>query len=195
LETREGDLPDVVGALVDEGAVHLLLASPCPDPPAPWEDNGDRWTLVAGASLPEVDHPLSPLPTLTAVGFQAGIHLLLDLERLGVLSLHGDRARARDLLRYLAAELACNTWSDQVEVLLAGFPPGEAESLVTLNPERVRAVASFAEGWRIARRRLESAAATLRHTGAADALAGRLRGLAGDAWMPLVLLVADPPAE
>ena len=138
LADREAAPPDVVGAMVDEGTVHLLLSAPCPDPPSPWQDHGDRWSLVAGAELPVVEGPLSPLPTLTAVGSQAGIHLLLDLERIGVLHLHGAPTRTRELLRYLAAELACNTWSDQVEVLLAGFDPDEAESLTAVNPDRVR---------------------------------------------------------
>jgi len=194
LADREAAPPDVVGAMVDEGTVHLLLSAPCPDPPSPWQDHGDRWSLVAGAELPVVEGPLSPLPTLTAVGSQAGIHLLLDLERIGVLHLHGAPTRTRELLRYLAAELACNTWSDQVEVLLAGFDPDEAESLTAVNPDRVRPSASIGEAIRLVRRRVASARTTLRHTGAGDALTGRVRGLAGDAWMPQVLLVADPTA-
>lgn len=192
LTDRQSTPPDIVGALVDDGAVHLLLAAPCPDPPAPWQDHGDRWSLLPGAEPPAADGPLSALPTLTAVGSQSGIHLLLDLERMGMVSLHGDPTRVRDLLRYLAAELSCNTWSDQVEVLLAGFEPEEAELLVTVNPDRVRTLSSTAEALRLMLRRVESARQTLRHTGAGDAFTGRVRGLAGDAWMPQVLLVADP---
>ena len=194
LADRDAAPPDVVGAMVDEGTVHLLLSAPCPDPPTPWQDHGDRWSLVAGADLPVTDGPLSPLPTLTAVGSQAGIHLLLDLERVGVLSLHGEPTRARELLRYLAAELSCNTWSDQVEVMLAGFESAEAELLAAVNPDRVHILPSVTEAIRLTRRRVASARATLRHTGAGDALTGRVRGLAGDAWMPQVLLVADPTA-
>jgi hypothetical protein len=192
LAGRTGQLPDVAGALVDDGTVHLLLAAPCPDPPAPWRDHGDRWSLPAGAALPRPDGPapLAALPTLATIGSQAGIHLLLDLERLGFLTVYGDPPRALDLLRYLAAELACNTWSDATEVLVAGFDPGEAELLAAVNPDRVRTVPSIPDAVALLRHRIASARATLRHTGAADAFAGRVRGLAGDAWMPQVLLAA-----
>lgn len=191
LASREGDLPDLAGAMVDAGSVHLLLASPCPGPPAPWQDHGDRWSLPAGTVLPDSPAPaLAPLPTLAAIGSQAGIHLLLDLERLGFLTIHGDADRAMDLLRYLAAELACNTWSDSTEVLLAGVPAAEAGLLYAINPERVRVLPSVADAVTLLRQRVDSARATLRHTGAADALAGRVRAVAGDAWMPQVLLAA-----
>jgi hypothetical protein len=198
LAGREAPLPDIAGALVDDGAVHLLLASPCPDPPAPWRDHGDRWTLPAGVALPAVDDagPLAPLPVLAAIGSQAGIHLLLDLERLGFLTVYGDPARALDLLRYLAAELACNTWSDTAEILLAGFAPDEAELLVALHPGRVRALPSIPEAVALLRHRIGSARATLGHTGVPDAFTGRVRGVAGDAWMPQVLLAAGAsPAD
>ncbi len=38
------------------------------------------------------------------------------------------------LLRYLASELACNSWSDDVEVIIAGFPVDESELLAALSP-------------------------------------------------------------
>jgi LysM domain-containing protein len=192
LAGRTGPLPDIAGALVDRGTLHLLLAAPCPQPPAPWLDHGDRWTLPAGAPLPAVtgDPRLAPLPTLAAIGSQAGLHLLLDLERLGFLTIYGEPARAMALLRYLAAELACNTWSDSVEILLAGFHPREAELLAAINANRVRVVPSISDAAARLRARVASARATLDHTGTPDALAGRVNGRAGDAWMPQVLLAA-----
>jgi hypothetical protein len=198
LAGRTGPLPDVAGALVDQGSLHLLLASPCPQPPAPWQDHGDRWTLPAGAPLPQPTGtaPLAPLPTLAAIGSQAGLHLLLDLERLGFLTVYGDPARAMDLLRYLAAELACNTWSDSVEILLAGFHPREAQLLAAINAERVLVLPSIPDAVARVRHRVASARATLGHTGTPDALAGRVNGRAGDAWMPQVLLAAaTSPAD
>jgi nucleoid-associated protein YgaU len=198
LATRSGPLPDIAGALVEQGSVHLLLAAACPDPPAPWQDHGDRWTLPAGTPLPAPTGPdsLAPLPTLAAIGSQAGIHLLLDLERLGFLTVYGDPGRALALLRYLAAELACNSWSDSAEILLAGFDPGEARLLAAINADRVRALPSIPDAVAMVRHRIASARATLGHTGAEDALAGRVRGVAGDAWMPQILLAAaTSPAD
>lgn len=194
LAHRQAPLPDIVGAMVDEGTVHLLLAEPCPDPPDPWRQQQDRWTLTGEVETPP-DGPLAPLPTLATVGSQAGIHLLLDLERLGFLTVHGDIAQARSLLRYLAAELACNTWSDQVEVLVAGFDQQESRLLVGLDPDRVRPLPSICAGVTAMRRRIAAARASLHHVDAADTLDGRARGLAGDAWMPQVLLAADPTSQ
>jgi LysM repeat protein len=192
-----GAVPDIAGALVDEGSVHLLLSRPCPDPPAPWQSHGDRWTLPAGAELPPpATAPLAPLPALAAVGSQAGIHLLLDLERLGFLTVFGDPGRALDLLRYLAAELAGNSWSDTAEVLLTGFPAAETEQLVALNPDRVRVEPSVPDAVARLRHRIASARATLGHTGVPDPLTGRIRGVAGDAWMPQILVAAGAsPAD
>ncbi|XVU24215.1 LysM peptidoglycan-binding domain-containing protein [Actinoplanes sp. CA-054009] len=185
------ELPDIIGAWIAGGTIHLILAGPCARPPAAWIDEGTQWTLPASAPLPDVDGNVAPLPALVAVGHQSGRHLLLDLERLGSISIGGDEARARNVLRYIASELACNSWSDDVEVILAGFGQDESELLVDLNPDRVRAVSSVSEAVARLRRRVAAATTTLRHVGASDALAGRLGDLAGDAWMPQVLLVAD----
>ena len=52
---------------------------------------------------------------------------MIDLESAGCLNLHGNDEHTTALLRYIAAELACNTWSDDVEIILAGFDRTEAE--------------------------------------------------------------------
>jgi len=191
-EHEQADLPDILGAWIVGGTVHVILSRSCPYVPAGWVDEGQQWTLPASIALPDVDGQVAPLPTLVAVGSRPGRHLMLDLERLSSLSVGGDPDRARNLLRYIASELACNSWSDDVEVVLAGFGQDESELLVALNPDRVRAVSSVPEAVARLRRRVVTATGTLRHVGARDALAGRIGDLAGDAWMPQVLLVADP---
>ncbi len=95
-------MPDIVGAWLTGQTINLLLTNPCPDPPGPWTSDQLTWTLPADVPLPEVDGQLAPLPTLVAVGSQPGMHLLLDLERLGLLAITGDPDRASDLLRYVA---------------------------------------------------------------------------------------------
>jgi hypothetical protein len=137
-------------------------------------------------------HPVGSRP-----GQAGGEHLLLDLERLGCLAVSGDPDAAQDLLRYIASELAMNTWSDDVEVVCAGWPPEEADLLVALNPHRVRAVPGpIAEQVAQLRQRVRVAATTLEGVEAADALAGRTHDLAGDSWMPTVLIANNPqPAD
>jgi LysM repeat protein len=187
----QNQLPDIIGVWIVGGSVHVILAAPCAHAPDAWVDEGHQWTLPASAHLPDVDGHIAPLPALVAIGHQPGRHLLLDLERMGSLNIGGDATRARNLLRYLASELACNSWSDDVEVILVGFGQDESELLVDLNPDRVRAASSVSEAAARLRRRVAAATTTLRHVGADDAFAGRIGDLAGDAWMPQLLLVAD----
>jgi hypothetical protein len=189
-------LPDIIGAWITGGTIQLLLTRRCDNPPPPWVDEGHQWTLPGSAALPAVPDQVAPLPTLVAVGSQPGRHLLIDLERLGALTIGGDHERALALLRYLVSELACNSWSDEVDITIAGFDTDESEQLVALNPDRITATASVPEAVTRLRRRLASTRASLSHTGLDDTFAARV-GDIGDAWPPQVLLVADPtrPAQ
>ncbi|SHN19304.1 hypothetical protein SAMN05443668_103563 [Cryptosporangium aurantiacum] len=187
-----GTVPDIVGVWLDGETVHLLLTKPCAMPPTPWVSDGTRWTLPAEAVLPPVEGLLAALPALATVGSQPGTHLLLDLERLGTLTLVGDPARCADLLRYLAAELASNTWSDHVDVMLAGFDAEEVGVFAALSGgERIEVVPSAAEGIAGLRRRVAEVVGNVSHRGATDALDGRLNDTAADGWTPYVLLAAD----
>lgn len=200
LARRPGRLPDIIGAHVVDGDLHLLLTDANEQPPPPWQANGTLWTLTGGDLPPAAGGTLAALPTLVTVGSQAhhpgapagGEHLLLDLERLGCLSITGDPDAARDLLRYLASELAMNTWADDVEIVCAGWTPEQAEMLTALKPDRVQATGSTTQQVSQLRQRVQIATDTLENAGAADALAGRVRDLAGDSWMPTVALVCDP---
>ncbi|WP_327652023.1 LysM peptidoglycan-binding domain-containing protein [Micromonospora aurantiaca] len=194
LAEREQPVPDIAAAWIVDQAVTLVLTEPCPQPPPPWVEDGAQWTLPGDAAVPAVAEQLAPLPTLVAVGSQPGRHLLLDLERLGELTIAGDGEQTAALLRYLACELACNTWSDDVEVIIAGFPAPETELLVALNPDRVRATSSVHEAVPRLRRRAAAVTAGLHASGAPDTLAGRLTDV-GEAWAPQVLLVAEPDED
>lgn len=194
LAEREQPLPDIAAAWIVDRDVTVVLSEPGPQPPAPWIGNHRNWTLPGDAIVAPVTEQLAPLPTLVAVGSQPGRHLLIDLERLGSLTIAGDNERTLALLRYLACELACNAWSDEVEVIVTGFPVSETELLIALNPDRVRAVSSVGEAATRLRRRATAVAAALGATGAADTFAGRVFDV-GEAWAPQVLLVADPDTD
>jgi nucleoid-associated protein YgaU len=195
LAQRSGDLPDPAAVVVAGGDVQLLLAATCPNPPSPWQDFGDSWVLPAGAPVPGVPEQLAPLPSLTAFGSLRDIHLLVDLERVGVIIVTGEPEDRADLLRYVSSELALNAWSDDIEVTLAGLPSADVEPLVALNPDRIRATSSVAEAIARTTRRVTTARTTLRHAGIEDALAGRIGDVAADAWMPHVLVVSEPDAR
>ncbi len=192
LAERQEALPDPVGAIVSADHVRLLLAAACEDPPAPWQDDGDSWLLPGDAVITPESGQIAPFPAMAGVGAVDSTHLFLDLEKIGLLTLTGDPQRRASLLRYLASELALNAWSDDVNVILAGFTPREAQLLVSLNPDRVRSVGSITEAATRLSRRVTAATATLDNAGVRDALAGRVLDVAADAWMPQILLAAQP---
>lgn len=190
-------LPDVVAVRITDDVLELVLTGPHPAPPAPWRaDEGDeRWSVRRGDPLgydpAQALNHWAPYPALATVGFTAaGEHWLIDLERIGALSLTGDRQRCLDLARFVAAELAHNCWSEQLQVTLAGF----GAELAGLNPARVRHCAEVeaATGALLAALtdNLEAAARC-----GVDVLTGRLRNVAGDVWTPQVLLLAPDAAR
>jgi LysM repeat protein len=188
-----GRLPDVVAVRHGGDQMNLRLATAHPGPvPAPWtvDDSGLWWSISTGQELPVTEANassyLAPLPTLAAVGSDdEGYCWLLDLERAGAIALTGNPLRCLDLGRFLAAELAVNTWSDHLSVTMVGF----GQELVGLNPARLRYSPD-----------LETAAVALTvdavdavdactHAGL-DVRTGRVRDICGDTFMPHVLLVA-----
>jgi hypothetical protein len=191
------DPPDVGAVWIADGDVHLILAArETREPPPPFHLGGrGSWVLPADAELPPAAGGLAPLPTLVTVGSQPGEHLLVDLERLGMLTITGPADRASDLLRYLVAELAHNPWSELVEVTLAGFPDVEAQQLAYLNPERIHVANSLPDAVDALRRRLAHTNGALENHGLVDALHGRISDTATDTWSPQLLLINQPDPE
>jgi nucleoid-associated protein YgaU len=181
-------LPDIAGAAVNDEYLELYLAAAAGDPPEPWlASEPTRWTLSRGVDLDaQSRRRVAPYPCLVSIGYtDDGTEYLLDLEHTGALTLRGDTARCLDLARYMVAELANNVWSDHLTVTVAGF----AQELVDANPTRV----AYASDAHAAAQELNRVAAANREVADAagvDVLEGRLRGTAGDVWMPQVLLSA-----
>ncbi|MBW3550956.1 MAG: hypothetical protein KY442_09110 [Proteobacteria bacterium] len=136
-------LPDVVAVRMNAEVLELVLTAPYTgSAPAPWvvAEDGLRWSVGRDADLGvERDRRhaadrFAPYPGLVTVGHTgAGEHYLIDLERIGALSLTGDRQRCLDLARFVAAELAHNRWSDFLQVDVVGF----GAELAELNPSRL----------------------------------------------------------
>lgn len=183
-------LPDVVAVSIGSDVLSLVLATRSTNAPEPWTVDavGLRWSVPREAQLPYDDvqraHAFSPFPTLVSVGTTpAGEHLLLDLERMGALRIAGDLARGRDLMRFMAAELAHNTWSEMLTVTLVGL----GAELAELNPDRLTVSEDGNHAIDELGRQQESRAEALADGRAA--LDGRLQGEAADAWSPRVLLL------
>ena len=190
-------LPDIGAVWLTDEDVHFILASPYEgEPPQPFvTEDGHSWILPGDAALPDLRGVVSPLPALVTVGTETGRHLLVDLERVGMATITGSPERAMDLLRYLVAELAHNTWSDLADVTLVGFDPGETTQLVALNPARIHAATDLEAAVAAVRRRLAHTDSALEQHQLVDAMHGRISDTATDTWIPQLLLIADPGPE
>lgn len=196
-EQADATLPDVVAVRLAGDVLELVLAVPATTAPAPWtaSESGQRWSLRREHDVPyDGDRRgefFAPYPTLVSVGYSTdGEHWLIDLERVGALSLQGDPGRCLDLARYLAAELAHNTWSEMLSVTMVGF----GEELAPMNPDRLSFSTDADRAVLTAQRRHHSVVSATSKIGV-DVLTGRFRNVSADAWASHVLFVAPTAAD
>lgn len=178
------DLPDLTCAWLSAEELQLQLAVPVPAP-APFTADGDSWILPVGAELPpDPADTAAPFPLLTSLGELDGETLLVDLERLGAMSITGDHDRTRDLLVHLAVELATNTWSDHLQVTLVGW----GRELITLNPDRLTHLPDVTDVTTLVQGRVRQTRQTLNdlHT---TVLADRVVDDGAGDWAPEVWLI------
>lgn len=186
-------LPDVTCVWLSTDEVQLQLAVPVPAPP-PFVAEADSWILPTGSELPDIigwTDPAAPFPTLASLGDQEGETLLVDLERLGAVTITGDPRRTTELLNHLAVEFAHNLWSDHLEVTLVGW----GADLVVLNPDRVRHVPTVAGITAALRGRISEAVESQQELDT-TVLASRINDRTDeDIWTPQVLLIDASPDE
>ncbi|WP_233517704.1 LysM peptidoglycan-binding domain-containing protein [Geodermatophilus marinus] len=190
-------LPDVVAACMTDDVLTLVLTEPASGAPEPWtvDSAGTRWSIRRDDPLTYDEQRrayfFAPFPMLASVGYTAeGEHWLLDLERVATLSLSGDAERCLNLARFLAAELAHNTWSEMLQVTLVGF----GKELAQINPDRLTHTDDVEKAIAALDGHLESVTEAMRMADV-DVLSGRMRDVAGDAWAPHVLLIAPEVAK
>lgn len=191
------ELPDVVAVRLSAEVMELVQSAERRDAPEPWrvDETGLRWSISTDADLSSAGEPapaeLAPYPALVTVGYtDAGEHWLVDLERVGAVSLTGDPERCLDLARYVAAELAHNRWSEQLQVSVVGF----GAELAELNPSRILYRPNTTVAVAGLRATLSEHSQVLAES-SSTVLAGRARlDLPGDGWAPHVLLVAPDAA-
>lgn len=180
--------PARVDAVRVEGdRIEILLTESTQAPSGPFEVTGGQvWTLPADCDTADLEaiafRRTAPTPALATVGHLDGRPVLVDLEAQSFV-LVGDAERARNLMWSIAAELATNPWSDDMQVVVVGEPIAGLADL-----ERVEIRASIEDV------RADIAAW---HAGTAEALAdlgmtsawdARLAGI-GDAWAPTIVLL------
>lgn len=181
--------PGILGVLVDDDSVEVLLARPAL-PPSSWSAvaEGFRWRIEASDVPP--DRPLgsAPLPALACLGRVAGgsADALINLEAAGLVGVTGNPAQAAGLVYALATHLIGAPWAGAVNLVLVGFPAGLAV------PDNARRVSSLRELFDELRATADMMTSTARRHECPDAFTGRLRGVSGDGWPPLVVLSARP---
>lgn len=161
--------------------------------PTPWVDLGDqtRWALPATTVLdpPEaaVDQP-APYPLLVTIGTSdTGDTWLLNTEG-AILTLTGDPTMSADLARYLAAEIACNPWSETV----TAHCHGPAADVTALNPDRLRPHTALDEpaADTLTRAVATHDRATRDLMGVTDTMTARVAMIGDETW-PATVLIAD----
>lgn len=129
--------PPVAAVELTETAATLHLTEPA-DLPDPWIASPDklRWTATTSAHVTTGPHSApAPFPLLATIGRDEDGHWwLLNLEHLGTITIGGDTERARDLLRYIACELALAPWADSARIDGVGIGSEAAR----MNPTRTR---------------------------------------------------------
>lgn len=195
LASDGGKLPTVYAAWLTDEALHLQLAWPEGQPPAPWQLGQDQtfWRLDRAALPADADIAASaPYPGLAALGTLDGARLMLNLEAVpGIVSLTGARADREAVLASVAAELATNGWSDRMTVTLVGF----AEDLTALAPARIRHLADVPEVIETMAAETAQRSGALRTAGQDNVLTGRTGSAQHTQRAPHLVLIATEPTE
>jgi nucleoid-associated protein YgaU len=186
-EEAGNPVPQAYAAAVDAETVELYLAPPAPEAPAPWSavDEGRRWRLERASAPRRAQSGVVPYPALVSVGRDmAGRDVLVNLAAAaGAISVTGSPAPAGQVVRALAAELATNSWSDQVRVIGVDLPA----ELDVLGSERLTRVADPAQA-------LAAISPEAAGPGADQVVSGR-RGLAAEGERVDVVLLGQAVAS
>ncbi|MFI9784393.1 BTAD domain-containing putative transcriptional regulator [Kitasatospora sp. NPDC051984] len=199
--TVRGDkrLPALVAArITNAGTVELHLAAPAV-PIAPfraahapnvWWCPDDSNELLSAGQAAKYS---APYPALVTLGNSPdGSTVLADLETVRLVHLSGHPDDADDVLRTLAVELAHSPLADRLHLHLVGI----ATDLPAAGPatDRVHHHATLEAALAALGPRTAKARATLVAAEAGSPREARSRGSADEAWVPEIVLSAQPPA-
>ena len=130
---QDRPFPPVAAVELDGSEVIVHLSDPA-DLPTPWTGEATRWVHDSPGTDQTVPEGEPPLPALVTVGTgPRGQVWLLNLEELGAVTITGDADKSADLIRYMAAELAVNDWSQTVRMDLVDV----ATEIAAIDPGRI----------------------------------------------------------
>ncbi|MFI1725998.1 BTAD domain-containing putative transcriptional regulator [Streptomyces sp. NPDC020489] len=197
LAAESRPLPTVYATwLGNNGDLHLQLAQPSGNPPAPWQLGQDPtfWMLArTDAERYEDVDAAAPYPGLVSLGTMDDSRLLLNLESVpGLVSLSGSETDRAAVFASVAAELATNGWSDRMTITLVGF----GEDLTPLAPNRLRHLDGIDDLLETMEAETRQRRGALGAAGHDSVLTGRTGPAQHTRWAPhLVLLAAEPSAD
>jgi nucleoid-associated protein YgaU len=130
-------LPDVLAVRAGTWGAELLLETPCQTVNGFGADAAtpDVWTLNSELELQDIEdapdgHPYSP--ALATVGTTPGGDLLIDLERLGCISVRGTSSDVQGWYRSIVVSLTTATWAREVDIVAIDVDLGELGTRVTV---------------------------------------------------------------
>jgi LysM repeat protein len=187
LATRERQILAVL--VDDDGAVELVLTAACPAD-APFTAVGVRWYLAAATttdSLGPVARPVgAPCVSLVQLGVTPdGRDVYADLEALAVLAVDAAPDRADEVVTAIAATLGTSVLAEVAQLVGVGLDPA-----AFVGHRHHTGCDSFDAALDLATSLLGS---TARASESTFALRTRMAG--GEAWEPVVLLVASDFVE
>lgn len=192
-KATDSPLPQLGAAVLGEEDLTLLFTqSAAGEVPEGWTATEDAraWILPRETLLEEdLETQPAPYPALVSVGLdESGRTWMLDLETLGTFGVGGEPQQVADLIRFMVAELAVNSWAEGCEVLLADQFAAET---IRLNPGRLRQVTRSDALARAAV--LASEMGEVEQNLNADVLTRRRDGLLLDTAHPVVVVLASRP--
>ncbi|MEW1909136.1 LysM peptidoglycan-binding domain-containing protein [Kitasatospora sp. NPDC085895] len=192
-------LPSLVAARITPGrTVELHLSGPAvPIAPFRAAHAANVWWCPEDSnellSPGQAAKSSAPYPALVTLGTSPdGSVVLADLETVRLVHLSGHPDDARDVLRTLALELAHSPLADRLHLHLVGF--AEDLPIAGRAAERVHRYDSLEQALGALGPRTARARATLVAAEATSPRDARSRGRSDEAWIPEIVLSAQPPA-
>lgn len=125
---RQRPLPRVGALVLGADSVTLRLAAPDETPPPGWaaEQSGRTWRIPLHTlnATPVLERIGEPFPLLVSAGVNEEGRVMLNLaEAHGMISLTGDDALARGMVRSWSRRLTSSPWATTARVIRVGFEP------------------------------------------------------------------------
>jgi hypothetical protein len=183
----------ILGALLDPfGRLDILLTGRAPNPPAPWRAVTEhRWMLAADVELEALADRArqvnQPCPAMAQIGSivdgPESTDLFVDLEVVGLLTIHGPPLVRTAIVRAIAAGLAVSPLAEIAHVITCGIDAPSLghpsmQSAETLDAALDLAASSIGITASVA-------------TGSLTTFALRARRQGGEAWEPAIVIAAE----